>query len=730
MQRFIDDQTEKDLQYSLKFAKNQFSARQELVVEALKLSTVTPSFREIFQKNDHAELRNAIYLWAGSLDFLEMLTVLDSRQNVIARINGRTDHNPFLQTELITTVFDRKQPIITTEIVSHEQYCLEVKNGVCQSLSDNRDVMVQLIVLPLKNDSGDVIGAVVAGDDVNKDPHLPYQQQKVFGKTVEMLVTQMGEQIASTMTESAGISSILENRVLQALKSGYSFSGKTVLNGRQYEMIAEPIHNHKGEFIGSIAVALGVDRFSGPRNENYTNLIICGLLSLGLIFILAYFTARQFAAPMKRISDAVNALEEGDFSIKVPESGITEFKSLGEAFNKMAETLSERDLMITAQNSELVALNEELKKRAIERFGELESETALQKSMLASIADGMIVTDGRRIIIEINPAAEKLLGISAAEMTGAPIAKICRECGLDELDRLVSKSTTRSISDKEAGITVKHNRRSLRFTVTVLSYKKDGEKGLLMGVRDVTTDGELDRLKSGFIAKISHELKTPLTSMQGSLQYILKKGKWLTGVEREMLSVCLRNTERLTSLVAGIIELSRIEAGQISFLLRPLQIGEVVLYALEEIKGAALIKNISVVNDVPMDLPKVIGDYGRLIQVMSNLLSNAVKFSPENSVITLSAATEDSILGISVADDGKGIPEEDRGALFSTFQQMGRPEDGEFCGSGLGLAISREIMEIHGGTISYTPGTAGGNVFIIKVPIYGEVDGIQQNTDC
>lgn len=730
LQRFVEDQTEKDLQYSLKFAINQFSARQELVLEALKLSTVTPSFREIFQKNDHTELRNAVYLWAGSLDFLEMLTVLDSRQNVIARINGRNDYNSFLQTELITTVFERKQPIISTEIVSHEQYCLEVKNGLCQALSDNRDVMVQLIVLPVINASGDVIGAVVAGDDVNKDPHLPYQQQKVFGKTVEMLVTQMGEQIASTMTESAGISSTLENKVLQSLKSGYSFSGKTVLKGRQYEMIAEPLHNHKGEFIGSIAVALGVDRFSSPRNENYTNLIICGLLSLSLIFILAYFTARQFAAPMKRIADAVNALEEGDYSIKVPDGGAAEFKSLGEAFNKMAVSLSERDLMITAQNSELIALNEELKKRAIERFGELETETALHQSMLKSIADGLIVTDCHRDITEINPAAENLFGISASEMIGLPISKLIRTIGIMELDRLISAANAGSITEKENWIVVKHNRRSLRFTVTVLDCGIGNDKGILLGVRDVTADGELDRLKSGFIAKISHELKTPLTSMQGSLQYILKKGKWLTGVEREMLSVCLRNTERLTSLVAGIIELSRIEAGQISFSLRPLQIGEVVLYALEEIKGAALIKNISLVNTVPMDLPKVNGDYGRLTQVMSNLLSNAVKFSPENTVVTLSSATEDSILEISVADDGKSIPEEERGALFSTFQQMGRPEDGEFCGSGLGLAICREIMEIHGGTIFYAPGASGGNVFTIKVPLYGEVDGIQQNTDC
>jgi len=175
--------------------------------------------------------------------------------------------------------------------------------------------------------------------------------------------------------------------------------------------------------------------------------------------------------------------------------------------------------------------------------------------------------------------------------------------------------------------------------------------------------------------------------------------------------------------VASILELSRIEAGQIKFTMRPLQIGEVVLYAIEEIKGLALLKNISLVNDVPLDLPKVSGDYERLTQVLSNLLSNAVKFSPDDSVVTLSAAIEKSFLLLSVADDGKVIPAEEREALFSRFQQMGRPEDGEFCGSGLGLAISKEIVERHGGSICHTLGAVGGNVFTFTVPLYGELDG-------
>jgi signal transduction histidine kinase len=244
----------------------------------------------------------------------------------------------------------------------------------------------------------------------------------------------------------------------------------------------------------------------------------------------------------------------------------------------------------------------------------------------------------------------------------------------------------------------------------------------LIKIEDVTDAGEIDRLKGGFIAKVSHELKTPLTSMKSSLQFILKKGKWLTGVEREMLDVCLRNTERLIGLITGILELTRIEAGQIQFSMRPLQIGEIVLYMLEENKSAALAKNISLVNDIPMDLPKIYGDYERIGQVLSNLLSNAIKFSPSSSVVTLSAEVLESELAVSIGDSARVIPLECREALFSRFQQVSSPEDGEFSGSGIGLSICREIVARHGGTIYHTPGASGGNVFTFRIPLAGELN--------
>lgn len=724
IQRFTEEEITKDLEASLRFAKTQFNSRPELVLEALKLPVSATNIHGMFANTATAQLQDAARRWAKSLEFLEMLTLVDARQNVLVRINGHTGSGSFLRGPLLNSLFERRQPIITTELINHDQYCQEVSTEVCQTLPEQKDVMVQLILVPVLDRSGTVVGAVVAGDDVNKDPHLPYIQQKVFGKSVEMLITQQDERIASTMSAPDAFPMLLEEKVIRSLKAGFLFNGKTVLQGVEYEMLAEPLHNHKGDFIGAIAVALAKGQFSSIRHENFSNLLLCGIVSFTLIFVLAYGTAWQFAQPMRRFLAGVRAIEAGDYSFRLPESGSLEFRTLAETFNRMVGALSERDAIIGAQNSELLTLNSQLEARVTERAAELEAEVGRQKAIVTSLLDGLIVADSRQQIVQVNPAAENLLGQSANELVGAPLATLAELPGLRELDRLLAGSrVANGCSAAETVAVLGYERRRLRFAITDLLDGSGSPGGVLLGISAMTGDGEVDRLKSDFIAKVSHELKTPLTSMKGSLQFILKKGKWLTGVEREMLGVCLRNTERLIALVASILELSKIEAGQVNFSMRPLQIGEVVLYSLEEVKAPALQKNISLINDIGVDLPKVYGDYDRLGQVLSNLLANAVKFSPKDSVVSLAAEIDADAVLVSVADGGTVIPEEDRAALFSKFQQVGRPEEGNASGSGLGLAICKEIMERHGGTIAHAPAASGGNVFTIRVPLYGEING-------
>jgi two-component system sensor histidine kinase VicK len=510
IQRINDDEIAKDLENSLRFAKSQFNARPEIVREALKLPVSAESIQKLISSHDSEKLGEAVRRWSASIDFLEMITIIDSEQKVIVRKNGKKGSASFLKGPLLESMNDRREPLIATELISHELYCEEVSSDVCQSLPEDREVMVQLVIVPVVDKAGNLLGFVVGGDDVNKDTHLPYQQLKVFGKSAEMMITQRGEPIASTMSIKGLYASSLQPNVLQSLKNGFSFSGKTLLHDHEYEMIAEPIHDHKGDFIGAIAVALEKREFRSLENESFLNIFICAALSIAGIFCLAYFTAWKFTIPIKRFSDAVKSIESGDYSTKIQESEGLEFKVLADTFNRMTAVLSERDSVIINQNKELTALNEELERVVAERAQQLEAESCLQKAIVKSLTDGLVVTDSRQIIIQLNSSAERLLGNKATKMVGEPVARFCNELGLAELQALIDRCSTSSSDEDEA--IIKHDgQKSLRFTVTGLKYEESTNSGLLIGIRDVTADGEVDRLKSGFIAKISHELKTPLT---------------------------------------------------------------------------------------------------------------------------------------------------------------------------------------------------------------------------
>jgi len=713
----------KDLQTALKFAKREFGARPEVVLESLKLPASSAPVHGWMRERDRGRLQDALSRWSNSLDFLEMLTIYDGDQNVLVRGNSDSGGKSFLQGDLLRTLYSRRQPIITTELVSREEFCREISADACQALSGNRDVMVQLVLVPVIGGDGRLLGAVVAGDDINKDPHLAYQQQKVFGRTVEMMVTQQGERIASTMPAGDGLVHHLEMKVLQPLKAGFSFNGTTMLNGRSYEMIAEPIQNLNGDFIGSIAVALERGDLVGPGSENFRNLTICALFSLPFIVILAYFTSRQFSIPITRLSETVRSIEIGDYTVRLPQKGAGEFQSIYESCNRLIEIFANRDSLLLGEKDGLVREKSELMAKVDELGRRHADDHGLLAAILKKSGDGLVVTDGDLKVVTINDMGEKLLGMTAAGCMGRSIRQLLADLRLTELEaRFATDPLSWQEVDAQPIITTHCGRKP---TIACLSLPAEGGglSGILLVMREAGGDGELDRLKRDFIAIVSHELKTPLTSMKGSLQYILKKGKWLTAAEREMLGVCQRNTERLIARIGSILEISRIESDQITFAKRAINMGELAIYAIEVVKGMALERNISFVNGINFELPQVLGDYDRLQQVLSNLLSNAVKLSPSDSVITLTAERVADFLAVSVCDDGKVIKPDDRERLFSKFQQFSMQEEGDAGGGGLGLAIAREIVEKHGGTISYAPGLAGGNIFTFTVPIYGGDNG-------
>lgn len=223
---------------------------------------------------------------------------------------------------------------------------------------------------------------------------------------------------------------------------------------------------------------------------------------------------------------------------------------------------------------------------------------------------------------------------------------------------------------------------------------------------------ELDKLKSDFVSMVSHELKTPLTPMKTSAEFLLQNDPDLN-VRREMLELIVRNIDRQTRMVNDMLDISRIESGNMRFRKEMQDMNEIINSAIETMKKQLEDKKINITTDIPTDLFKINADKDKLIQVFINLLSNALKFTPSGGNVEIKANESEKYVEVYVKDDGIGIPPDKTDKIFNKFYQIDSTSARLYGGSGLGLAITKSIVEGHGGTIRVESTPDEGSVFIL-----------------
>jgi PAS domain S-box-containing protein len=463
------------------------------------------------------------------------------------------------------------------------------------------------------------------------------------------------------------------------------------------------------------------------RQRHMQSILLSASLGIFLSFITAYLLARRLTRPVRELSHAAERIEVGDFAYRVGINAYGEFGRLAASFNKMTEALEDRELTIKRKtldleilNRSLRELNEKLENMVAERTAALEMEKGRLEAILTSMAEGVLVTDQNNSIILFNPCAQKIFDLPQSRVMGQHIDNVCTLGGFCQLVDFIREMQAGDYLSEGREEHLEIRGKKLRVNMSPLLDKTWEFAGVVMSIRDVTLEEEIDRMKTEFISTVSHELKTPLTSIKGSLQLILHRGKDLHDTERELLAVCQRNTDRLIRLISEILDISRIESGKIEFNFKPESINRLVSEAIEEMTGFASGRNVSLTETIGHDLPPVFVDRDRLIQVITNLLSNAVKFSPEGEIVSIDAEKDGRCIAVSIIDHGTTIKKADRGKLFKKFQQINGHESGEPGGTGLGLAICKEIIEKHHGRIFYRSRTGGGNIFAFTVPVYGE----------
>ena len=228
---------------------------------------------------------------------------------------------------------------------------------------------------------------------------------------------------------------------------------------------------------------------------------------------------------------------------------------------------------------------------------------------------------------------------------------------------------------------------------------------------------ELDRLKSEFVAVVSHEVRTPLTSIKGSLE-LLGDDRFhkLPAPQRELLGICQANTERLISLINDILDFSKLESSRLSLNIEQMDVGRVLIEAVENIRNLAAMKGVTLDVRIDPNTGAVEADSMRVGQVATNLIGNAIKFSPERGRIEVFASGDSGTVTVSVKDYGKGIAPRDISRLFQRFAQLDSSTTRKAGGTGLGLVISKGIVEQHGGKIWVESALGEGSTFVFSLP--------------
>jgi two-component system phosphate regulon sensor histidine kinase PhoR len=356
-----------------------------------------------------------------------------------------------------------------------------------------------------------------------------------------------------------------------------------------------------------------------------------------------------------------------------------------------------------------------------------------------SMAEGVVVIDGRGRIGRLNPAAEALLGLKREIAVGQTPLEAVRSVELDDLVRAASRQ------ERPAGAEIAlayPRRRTLAGTAVVLRDEQGAVEGTVLALRDVTELKRLEDVRIEFVLNVSHELRTPLTAIRGYAETLLESDLGGSKETRRFLEIIHRHAERLGRLLSDLLDLSNIELERAPLQIRPVSLADATRQAVASLAPQAERKQIQLEASLAEDLPPVLADRDRLVQILVNLIDNAVKYTPEGGQVAVRAARLAGARGqgpgasasepegpsgakppapgprveVLVADTGIGIPEKDLPRITERFYRVDKARSRELGGTGLGLAIVKHLVQAHDGDLRIESTLGRGTTVRVTLP--------------
>ena len=446
-----------------------------------------------------------------------------------------------------------------------------------------------------------------------------------------------------------------------------------------YMDVAIPISGGDNSFI----IYIRDNRSTVSSLNSELLLIILQAMLVGLLVsvMLSFLLAKTMIDPIEKLTEGAERIANGDFNETLAVESTDEIGILTTTFNDMASVLHET-------------------------LDAVENERSKLDTLFLHMTDGVVAYDGSGALIHCNPAAAVLLDRNPEDCRYneifEPLFPFERVLSLQRSDFLESELTV--------------GERSVEAYLAPFSDEERG--GVLIVLHDVTEQRKTEERRKEFVANVSHELRTPLTNVRSYAETIREAGEELPReTEDSFLDVVISETDRMTHIVQDLLTLSRLDSGRSEMNMARFPFAAAIDAVLRSIELEARRHDHELTHEYSENLPLIMGDRGRLEQVMLNVLGNAVKYTPDGGHIRVTAGDDGDKVWMEVADDGIGIPEADRERIFERFYRVDKARSRESGGTGLGLSIATEIVQRHNGTLSLVDRPGPGTTVRLVLPI-------------
>jgi two-component system phosphate regulon sensor histidine kinase PhoR len=421
------------------------------------------------------------------------------------------------------------------------------------------------------------------------------------------------------------------------------------------------------------------------------DLFLISFLSFLIAVCFGYLSARSLTNRIEKIRRFAEDVKTGNLDARIHVETSDELGKLANSLNATATQLQQI-------------------------IGELGSEKQTLAAILEGMRAGVLATDLDGRVTLMNPALERILGIDKKISLGKKVIEVVRNAELKGIFDRVLLERKEIVSTIEITLTTT---RSFEVVAVPLSDPNQEQGGVIAVLHDITRQKELEKVRTDFVANVSHELQTPLTAIRGFAETLLDGALDDRIHNRRFIEVIKSHAIRLSDLTKDLLALASLESQSVQLRYEDIELPSLLREAIESVKPLAAEKRQEITCLILENLPGIRGDREKLFRVLVNLLDNAIKFTPEEGRVSLEATLQSDTaeIVIHVLDNGIGVPSSDLPRIFERFYRVDKTRSREHGGTGLGLAIVKHIVEAHRGRIEVKSTLGQGSDFHFSLPL-------------